>query len=278
MCIEFLLCLICCGYIIVLCGFVCSCIHILQGCFTGTGAILRLPQCQRNNPEGHVCNDLYNIRAKYEMYEKTDLTPIENQQDSVGLTTSLLGTQFVKYLQSDICVCMYVYMCIHTHVYIYIYIQISTKRYMCLYVCIYVYTYTHTHTHIYIYIYICCVMWFMHYCHSWVIMVAVDGLVPGHRQPSWWHMPFVAYQAVAYFTKEVNPSSGALYNNNNVSTTVKCPVRNPKFIILLHCKTKTLYFKLIASIYLFDIYLDKEFITSVYNNLCSSNLLFSSNG
>ena len=167
---------------------------------------------------------------------------------------------------------MYICVYIHMYIYIYKYLQSDICVCMCVYMCI------HTHTHIYIYIYICCVMWFMHYCHNWVIMVAVDGLVPGHRQPSWWHMPVVAYQPVAYFTKEVNPSSGALYDNINVSATVKCPVRNPKFIILLHCKTKTLYFKIIASEYLFDIYLDKEFITSVYNKLCSTNLSFGSNG
>ena len=33
-------------------GFTCSFTHILQGNFTGTGAILGLPQCQWNNPEG----------------------------------------------------------------------------------------------------------------------------------------------------------------------------------------------------------------------------------
>ena len=33
--------------------------HILQGCFTGTGAIARLPQCQWSNPEeyGHIHNE-----------------------------------------------------------------------------------------------------------------------------------------------------------------------------------------------------------------------------
>ena len=35
----------------VLNGFMQSITHILQGCFTGTGAIIWLPQCQWNNPE-----------------------------------------------------------------------------------------------------------------------------------------------------------------------------------------------------------------------------------
>ena len=30
-----------------------NCTHILQGCFTGTGAIVWLPQCQWSNSEGH---------------------------------------------------------------------------------------------------------------------------------------------------------------------------------------------------------------------------------
>ena len=30
--------------------------HVLQGYFTGTGAILRLPQCQWSNPEGYGYN------------------------------------------------------------------------------------------------------------------------------------------------------------------------------------------------------------------------------
>ena len=30
--------------------------HILQGCFTGTGAIIWLPQCQWSNPEGYEWN------------------------------------------------------------------------------------------------------------------------------------------------------------------------------------------------------------------------------
>ena len=29
-------------------------IHIHQGCFAGTGAIVRLPQCQRSKPDGYV--------------------------------------------------------------------------------------------------------------------------------------------------------------------------------------------------------------------------------
>ena len=28
-------------------------IHIHQGCFAGTGAIVRLPQCQRSKPDGY---------------------------------------------------------------------------------------------------------------------------------------------------------------------------------------------------------------------------------
>ena len=44
------------GIIISLCcvSFLANCTHILQGYFTGTGAIIWLPQCQWSNPEGYV--------------------------------------------------------------------------------------------------------------------------------------------------------------------------------------------------------------------------------
>ena len=40
--------LLCCGYVIVHNEF-----HIHQGCFAGTGAIVRLPQCQWSKPDGY---------------------------------------------------------------------------------------------------------------------------------------------------------------------------------------------------------------------------------
>ena len=36
-------------------------IHIHQGCFVGTGAIVRLPQCQWSKPDGEVLHDMYPI-------------------------------------------------------------------------------------------------------------------------------------------------------------------------------------------------------------------------
>ena len=49
--------LLCCGYAIVHNEFTCIheftvFIHIHQGCFAGTGAIVRLPQCQWSKPDG----------------------------------------------------------------------------------------------------------------------------------------------------------------------------------------------------------------------------------
>ena len=52
--------LYCCADVINLYGLR----HILQGCFTGTGAIIWLPQCQWSNPEGYGWNkknDQYKI-------------------------------------------------------------------------------------------------------------------------------------------------------------------------------------------------------------------------
>ena len=41
------------------------CNHILQGCFTGTGAIMWLPQCQWSNPEGYGWNQLLQNFSKH---------------------------------------------------------------------------------------------------------------------------------------------------------------------------------------------------------------------
>ena len=54
MCTRFCCALFCCGYVIVIIMnshevF----IHIHQGCFAGTGAIVRLPQCQWSKPDGY---------------------------------------------------------------------------------------------------------------------------------------------------------------------------------------------------------------------------------
>ena len=48
-CTRFCCALLCCGYAIVHNEF----IHIHQGCFAGTGAIVRLPQCQWSKPDGY---------------------------------------------------------------------------------------------------------------------------------------------------------------------------------------------------------------------------------
>ena len=45
--------LLCCGYAIVHNEFTWSIYHIHQGCFAGTGAIVRLPQCQWSKPDGY---------------------------------------------------------------------------------------------------------------------------------------------------------------------------------------------------------------------------------
>ena len=56
-CVVVCYALFCCGYTISFCWiYVVYLIHILQGCFTGTGAIIWLPQCQWSNPEGYVWN------------------------------------------------------------------------------------------------------------------------------------------------------------------------------------------------------------------------------
>ena len=50
-----------CTQIMLCCGFVPDNLtHILQGWFTGSGAIVRLPQCQRIDPEGYGKMSLLN--------------------------------------------------------------------------------------------------------------------------------------------------------------------------------------------------------------------------
>ena len=51
-CTRFCCALLCCGYAIGHNEFTWSIIHIHQGCFAGTGAIVRLPQCQWSKPDG----------------------------------------------------------------------------------------------------------------------------------------------------------------------------------------------------------------------------------
>ena len=50
-CTRFCCALLCCGYAIVHNEFTWSIYHIHQGCFAGTGAIVRLPQCQWSKPD-----------------------------------------------------------------------------------------------------------------------------------------------------------------------------------------------------------------------------------
>ena len=50
-CTRFGCALLCCGYAIVHNEFTRSIYH--QGCFSGTGAIVRLPQCQWSKPDGY---------------------------------------------------------------------------------------------------------------------------------------------------------------------------------------------------------------------------------
>ena len=52
-CTRFYCALLCCGYAIVHNEFTCSIYHVHQGCFAGTGAIVRLPQCQWSKPDGY---------------------------------------------------------------------------------------------------------------------------------------------------------------------------------------------------------------------------------
>ena len=52
-CTQFCCALLCCGYVIVHNEFKKVFIHIHQGCFAGTGAIGRLPQCQWSKPDGY---------------------------------------------------------------------------------------------------------------------------------------------------------------------------------------------------------------------------------
>ena len=52
-CTRFCCALLCCGYVIVHNDFTWSIIHIHQGYFASTGAIVRLPQCQWSKPDGY---------------------------------------------------------------------------------------------------------------------------------------------------------------------------------------------------------------------------------
>ena len=52
-CTRFCCALLCCGFVIVHNEFTWSIIHIHQGCFAGTGAMVRLPQYQWSKPDGH---------------------------------------------------------------------------------------------------------------------------------------------------------------------------------------------------------------------------------
>ena len=52
-CTRFCCALLCCGYAIVIMNSHEVFIHIHQGCFAGTGAIVRLPQCQWSKPDGY---------------------------------------------------------------------------------------------------------------------------------------------------------------------------------------------------------------------------------
>ena len=52
-CTPFCCALLCCGYVIVHDEFTWVFIHIHQGCLAGTGAIVRLPQCQWSKPDGY---------------------------------------------------------------------------------------------------------------------------------------------------------------------------------------------------------------------------------
>ena len=52
-CTRFCCALLCCGYAIVHNDSHEVFIHIHQGCFAGTGAIVRLPQCQWSKPDGY---------------------------------------------------------------------------------------------------------------------------------------------------------------------------------------------------------------------------------
>ena len=51
-CTRFCCALLCCGYAIIHNSHEVF-IHIHQGCFAGTGAIVRLPQCQWSKPDGY---------------------------------------------------------------------------------------------------------------------------------------------------------------------------------------------------------------------------------
>ena len=50
---RFCCALLCCGHVIVHNEFTWSIIYIRQGCFAGTGAIVRLPQCRWSKPDGY---------------------------------------------------------------------------------------------------------------------------------------------------------------------------------------------------------------------------------
>ena len=53
-CTRFCCALLCCGYAIVHNEFTWSIYPYSSGCFTGTGAIARLPQCQWSKPDGYA--------------------------------------------------------------------------------------------------------------------------------------------------------------------------------------------------------------------------------
>ena len=52
-CTRFRCALLCCGYVIVHNEFTWSIYPYSSGCFAGTGAIIRLPQCQWSKPDGY---------------------------------------------------------------------------------------------------------------------------------------------------------------------------------------------------------------------------------
>ena len=83
----------CCGWMPV------SFTHILQDYFTGTGAILRLPQCQWSNPEGYGSIDPKNLLGTHDIITTKESTakqrayfmkPRVYQCCVVGLFASLL--------------------------------------------------------------------------------------------------------------------------------------------------------------------------------------------
>ena len=55
-------------------------IHIHQGCFTGTGAIVRLPQCQWSKPDGYGKISAYFLGYTVHQYTSM-LVPFSNMED-----------------------------------------------------------------------------------------------------------------------------------------------------------------------------------------------------